>query len=113
MFRLKVCATNEIGVGPSSSSLVIHTKPLPPDAPDLSCIQYGYNCLKLKWNAGSKVVSGTQYLLQKISKKESGKKYVIFVHVVCCFAFLRSNTSWWFVSRKVAVGTKWSRVFVS
>ena len=40
---------NRIGAGAFTQSQKITTKPLPPKAPKLECIQYGYNSLKLKW----------------------------------------------------------------
>lgn len=49
VFKVKVQAVNRIGAGAFTLPLKITTKPLPPKAPRLECIQYGYNSLKLKW----------------------------------------------------------------
>lgn len=51
VFKVKVQAVNRIGAGAFSQVHKITTKPLPPKAPRLECIQYGYNSLKLKWGS--------------------------------------------------------------
>jgi hypothetical protein len=56
MYKVKVLAVNGIGAGGYSLMQKIVTKPLPPKAPKLECIQFGYNSLKLKW--GGELQSG-------------------------------------------------------
>jgi fibronectin type III domain-containing protein 3 len=51
VYKVKVQAVNRIGAGAFTQSHKITTKPLPPKAPRLECIQYGYNSLKLKWGS--------------------------------------------------------------
>lgn len=51
VYKVKVQAVNTIGAGAFTQSHKITTKPLPPKAPRLECIQYGYNSLRLKWGS--------------------------------------------------------------
>lgn len=51
VYKVKVQAVNNIGAGGFTQSHKLTTKPLPPKAPRLECIQYGYNSLKLKWGS--------------------------------------------------------------
>lgn len=51
VYKVKVQAVNNIGAGAFTQSHKLTTKPLPPKAPRLECIQYGYNSLKLKWGS--------------------------------------------------------------
>ena len=57
VYKVKVQAVNTIGAGAFTQSHKLTTKPLPPKAPRLECIQQGYNSLKLKWGNDSVVVS--------------------------------------------------------
>lgn len=54
-YRFKIQAVNDHGAGPFSSVLRATTKPLPPKAPKLECINVGHNFLKLKWGEGKNV----------------------------------------------------------
>lgn len=49
MYKVRVQAVNSIGGGAFTTTCKVVTKPLPPKAPKLECIQFGYNSLKLKW----------------------------------------------------------------
>jgi fibronectin type III domain-containing protein 3 len=57
MYKVKVQAVNSIGAGAFCASHKIVTRPLPPKAPRLECIQFGYNALKLKWGSEANAVS--------------------------------------------------------
>lgn len=50
--RVRVQAANAIGVGPYSTAFKFSTRPLPPDAPRLECVQANHNSLKLRWADG-------------------------------------------------------------
>ncbi|CAM4921556.1 unnamed protein product [Rotaria socialis] len=56
-YRIRIRAVNTIGQGPFSSTAKCHTKPLPPDAPQLECVVATYNSIKLKWNTVNHVIS--------------------------------------------------------
>ncbi|XP_076803934.1 fibronectin type-III domain-containing protein 3a-like isoform X2 [Clavelina lepadiformis] len=104
-YSIKVCAVNNIGCGGFGSSLRLHTKPLPPDAPKLTCVQTATNSLKLKWGNGQSSVNSTQYLLQMHDK--NGRFITIyrgsnFVHRV---QKLNENTAYRFrINASNAVG---------
>ncbi|CRL01169.1 CLUMA_CG014459, isoform B [Clunio marinus] len=64
VYKVKVQAVNNIGAGAFTQPHKITTKPLPPKAPRLECIQYGYNSLKLKWgNDGATISSKSANLM--------------------------------------------------
>ena len=49
IFRIRVQATNSIGLGAFSSPVKVTTRSLPPRPPFIDCVTVGYNSLKLKW----------------------------------------------------------------
>lgn len=64
VYKVKVQAVNNIGAGAFTQSHKLTTKPLPPKAPRLECIQYGYNSLRLKWGSdGAPATSKTANLI--------------------------------------------------
>ncbi|CAM4797813.1 unnamed protein product [Rotaria magnacalcarata] len=56
-YRIRIRAVNTIGQGSFSSTAKCHTKPLPPDAPQLECVVATYNSIKLTWNTANHVIS--------------------------------------------------------
>ncbi|KAK6195777.1 hypothetical protein SNE40_001134 [Patella caerulea] len=52
VYRIKIQAVNEIGVGAFSSVAKVVTRSLPPSPPKLQCSMVGSNFLKLKWGDG-------------------------------------------------------------
>lgn len=75
MYKVKVQAVNSIGAGPFTQSYKIVTKPLPPKAPRLECIQYGYNSLKLKWGSDGTSTSNFQRFYLDMKIKSSSKDF--------------------------------------
>jgi fibronectin type III domain-containing protein 3 len=75
MYKVKVQAVNSIGAGAFSQSHKITTKPLPPKAPRLECIQFGYNSLRLKWGndapSSSKVMDFQRFEVEMKIKSSS------------------------------------------
>ncbi|XP_065702234.1 fibronectin type-III domain-containing protein 3A-like [Patagioenas fasciata] len=67
LYRIRVQAINNFGVGPFSHSMKAKTKPLPPDPPPLECVVFSYQSLKLKWGEGPSralITNPTQFNLQ-------------------------------------------------
>lgn len=74
VYKVKVQAVNNIGAGAFTQSHKITTKPLPPKAPRLECIQYGYNSLKLKWGSDGAPVSSKSANLMDFQRFEVDMK---------------------------------------
>lgn len=82
VYKVKVQAVNNIGAGAFTQSHKLTTKPLPPKAPRLECIQYGYNSLRLKWGSdGATATSKSANLMDfqrfevEMKIKSSSKDY--------------------------------------
>ena len=56
-------AVNIVGAGPFSTQVKVTTRPLPPEPPQVECVSFGSNSLKLKWGDGRNVAN-TQYSLE-------------------------------------------------
>lgn len=85
MYKVKVQAVNTIGAGAFTQSHKLTTKPLPPKAPRLECIQQGYNSLKLKWGndsaASSKIanlIDFTRFEVEMKIKSSSKDFYNVY-----------------------------------
>ena len=84
LHRVRVRACNELGCGLFSSPLIIRTKPLPPEAPELLCQQYGNNHLKLSWLPATTHSTATsnelqiKYLLQMRETRSGRFVYNVF-----------------------------------
>uniref|UniRef100_A0A8C0IQ08 Fibronectin type-III domain-containing protein n=1 Tax=Chelonoidis abingdonii TaxID=106734 RepID=A0A8C0IQ08_CHEAB len=71
LYRIRIQAINNFGVGPFSHSIKAKTKPLPPDPPHLECVVFSYQSLKLKWGEGPSralITNPTQFNLQMEDK---------------------------------------------
>ncbi|XP_039344560.1 fibronectin type-III domain-containing protein 3a-like isoform X1 [Mauremys reevesii] len=71
LYRIRIQAINNFGVGPFSHSIKAKTKPLPPDPPHLECVVFSYQSLKLKWGEGpgrALITNPTQFNLQMEDK---------------------------------------------
>ncbi|EMP40038.1 Fibronectin type-III domain-containing protein 3A [Chelonia mydas] len=67
LYRIRIQAINNFGVGPFNHSIKAKTKPLPPDPPHLECVVFSYQSLKLKWGEGpgrALITNPTQFNLQ-------------------------------------------------
>ena len=51
--RIRIQAINHYGLSPFSPSIRCKTKPLPPEPPQLNCVVYGHQSLRLKWGTVS------------------------------------------------------------
>ncbi|GBP38064.1 Fibronectin type-III domain-containing protein 3a [Eumeta japonica] len=63
IYRVRVAALNELGVGEWSEPVRLATRPPPPRPPRLECVQRAHNYLKIKWGEGTASES-TQYCLE-------------------------------------------------
>nr|CAB3246635.1 fibronectin type-III domain-containing protein 3A-like [Phallusia mammillata] len=89
-YSIKVCAVNSIGCGSFSEAVELRTRPLPPDAPALSCVQTTSNSLKLKWGDGkSSFTNSIQYLLQMRDK--NGRFVTVYRGSSCSHRIHRLN----------------------
>nr|BAE26844.1 unnamed protein product [Mus musculus] len=52
-YRIRIQAINHYGLSPFSPSIRCKTKPLPPEPPQLNCVVYGHQSLRLKWGTVS------------------------------------------------------------
>lgn len=68
-------AANAIGVGPFSTTFKFSTRPLPPDAPRLECVQASHNSLKLRW-ADGKNLDFINYFVEM--QEEGSDKYLTY-----------------------------------
>lgn len=60
---VRIQAANVVGAGPFSAQVKITTRPLPPEPPQLECVNVGSNSLKLKWGDGRNTTN-CQYTLE-------------------------------------------------
>lgn len=75
VFRVRVQAANAIGVGPYSTAFKFSTRPLPPEAPRLECVQANHNSLKLRWADGKNL----DFIHYSVEMQEDGSdKYFIW-----------------------------------
>ncbi|XP_077285751.1 miles to go isoform X2 [Arctopsyche grandis] len=76
IYKVRIQAVNEIGIGNYSPTLKVETLPPPPPPPLITCIQQGHNFLKLKWGEG-KNTDFTQYIveMQNPRRKEYQQVY--------------------------------------
>lgn len=74
IYKFKIQAVNEIGPGSFSPIIRVTTKPLPPKPPNLECIAYGHNFLKLKWGDG-KNLNFTRYYLEMYNLRAKEFQY--------------------------------------
>ncbi|XP_046961636.1 fibronectin type-III domain-containing protein 3a isoform X2 [Vanessa cardui] len=61
VYRVRVAALNELGVGDWSEEARAATRPRPPAPPTIRCAQAAHNHLRLEWDAG---VQGAQYCVE-------------------------------------------------
>lgn len=75
-YSLQIHAENEMGPGPSSQTLTVRTRPLPPSPPRLECAAVGPQSLKLRWGFGTKspFTDDTTYVLQM---EEKNQRFVV------------------------------------
>uniref|UniRef100_A0A0P5L944 Fibronectin type III domain-containing protein 3B n=1 Tax=Daphnia magna TaxID=35525 RepID=A0A0P5L944_9CRUS len=75
-YRVRVQAANAIGVGPYSTAFKFSTRPLPPDAPRLECVQANHNSLKLRWADGKNL----DFIHYSVEMQEDGsdKYYLVY-----------------------------------
>lgn len=69
-YKVRVQAVNRIGAGVFTQYAKLTTKPLPPKAPRLECVQYGYNVLKLKWAVDSSGASSAKSSMHDFQRFE-------------------------------------------
>ncbi|XP_040855528.1 fibronectin type III domain containing protein 3C1-like [Ochotona curzoniae] len=48
-YKIRIQAINQYGLSPFSRAIRVRTKPLPPEPPQLDCVVYGHQSLRLKW----------------------------------------------------------------
>lgn len=74
VYKVKVQAVNNIGAGAFTQPHKLTTKPPPPKAPRLECIQYGYNSLRLKWGSDGAAASSKSANLIDFQRFEVERK---------------------------------------
>lgn len=73
VYKLRIQASNSIGLGHFSNIIKIKTKSLPPIPPNLECVSANYNSIKLKWNhVSASSNSGDSSVITTVSGKVSG-----------------------------------------
>ncbi|XP_012519529.1 PREDICTED: fibronectin type III domain containing protein 3C1-like [Propithecus coquereli] len=78
-YKIRIQAINHYGLSPFSQSIRAKTKPLPPEPPQLHCVVYGYQSLKLKWgNSSSKGLPSDVISYKLLMGDRSGRFSVIY-----------------------------------
>ncbi|OBS65086.1 hypothetical protein A6R68_06363, partial [Neotoma lepida] len=78
-YRIRIQAINHYGLSPFSPPIRSKTKPLPPEPPQLDCVMYGHQSLRLKWgNASSKKSLANFITYNLLMEDRSGRFSVIY-----------------------------------
>ncbi|XP_038955667.1 fibronectin type III domain containing protein 3C1 isoform X2 [Rattus norvegicus] len=78
-YRIRIQAINHYGLSPFSPSIRCKTKPLPPEPPQLNCVVYGHQSLRLKWGTVSSKKSLANFISYNLLMEDrSGRFSVIY-----------------------------------
>uniref|UniRef100_A0A0G2K0A1 Fibronectin type III domain containing protein 3C1-like n=2 Tax=Rattus norvegicus TaxID=10116 RepID=A0A0G2K0A1_RAT len=78
-YRIRIQAINHYGLSPFSPSIRCKTKPLPPEPPQLNCVVYGHQSLRLKWGTVSSKKSRAIFISYNLLMEDrSGRFSVIY-----------------------------------
>ncbi|XP_052026226.1 fibronectin type III domain containing protein 3C1-like [Apodemus sylvaticus] len=78
-YRIRIQAINHYGLSPFSPSIRCKTKPLPPEPPQLNCVVYGHQSLRLKWGTISSKKTLANFINYNLLMEDrSGRFSVIY-----------------------------------
>ncbi|XP_019391804.1 PREDICTED: fibronectin type-III domain-containing protein 3a-like isoform X1 [Crocodylus porosus] len=83
LYRIRIQAINNLGVGPFSHTIKAKTKPLPPDPPHLECGVFSYQSLKLKWGEGPSRALITNPTLFNLQMEDRFGRFITVYHGPC------------------------------
>ncbi|XP_059588743.1 fibronectin type-III domain-containing protein 3a isoform X3 [Alligator mississippiensis] len=83
LYRIRIQAMNNFGVGPFSHTIKAKTKPLPPDPPHLECGVFSYQSLKLKWGEGPSRALITNPTLFNLQMEDRFGRFITVYHGPC------------------------------
>uniref|UniRef100_A0A8C6RWW8 Fibronectin type III domain containing protein 3C1-like n=2 Tax=Nannospalax galili TaxID=1026970 RepID=A0A8C6RWW8_NANGA len=79
-YKIRIQAINHHGLSPFSQSIRTKTKPLPPDPPNLECVVYGHQSLRMRWGNSSSKRTLANYISYNLLMEDRSGRFSIIYH---------------------------------
>ncbi|XP_034341676.1 fibronectin type III domain containing protein 3C1-like [Arvicanthis niloticus] len=79
-YRIRIQAINHYGLSPFSPTIRCKTKPLPPEPPQLNCVVYGHQSLRLKWGTISSKKSLANFINYNLLMEDRSGRFSVIYH---------------------------------